>query len=220
MACCNRSMQVPAFGSGDILRLLEAMLPLPELERVPPEHQAVPAPVRDDEAILQYASVLHLVQSVENPSAATPALVSQKPDIVAQVVAPTPQLEQALLQMPIAHAVSHTSYAINHQPAAQVQALIDVPAYMPPVLQREDDRLCGIEPARRGRVPVWGQIVRSGARKLWLRAPLLALLVAWLVAGLVAAAFVPLPTVFDAWALGFLALVGLGFYARVRSVRL
>lgn len=211
---------MPALGSGDILRLLEAMLPLPNPERVPTEHRAVPAPVREDEAILQYASVLHLVQSSENLPVATPAAVSQKPDIVAQVVAPAPRLEQALLQMPVAHAVSHTSYAINHQPAAQVRALIDVPAYLPPVLQGEEDRLCGIEPARRGRVPVWRQIVRSGARKLWLRAPLLALLVAWLVAGLVAAAFVPVPTVFDVWALGFLALVGLGFYARVRSVRL
>jgi hypothetical protein len=213
-------MQVSAPGSGEILRLLEAMLPLPNLERVPPEHRIVPAPVREDEAILRYASVSQLVQSVENPPLAPPPLPAlQKAEIVAQAAAPTPRIEQVVLQMPVAHAVSHAASVITHQPPAQVQRLIDVPAYIPPVPQREEDRLCGIEPARHSRLPVWGQIVRSGARKFWLRTPLLALLLAWFVAGLAAFVFVPLPAVFDGWALGFLVLVGLGFYARVRHVR-
>lgn len=213
-------MQVPALGSGEILRLLEAMLPLPKVERVPPEHQSAPAPVREDEVILQYASVPHLVQSVENPPAATSVSVSQKAGSVSQVAAPAIHLEQEALQIPIAHAVSHVAYAIDHQLPAQAQALIDVPAYIPPVLQKQKDRLCKLEPARRGGVARWRQMAHSGARKLWFRAPLLALLLAWLIAGLVAVAVVPLQAVFDIWALGFLALVGFGFYARVRNVRL
>ncbi len=73
----------------------------------------------------------------------------------------------------------------------------------------------------------------SKIRMLWMRAPLLVLLLAWLALGLIAG---PLSILFrssspgswpasllnafyDVWAIGFLALAGFGFYARVRNVR-
>ncbi|MGH9653879.1 MAG: hypothetical protein ACRD6B_10510 [Bryobacteraceae bacterium] len=225
-AWCNRSMQVPVLGSGEMLRLLEAMLPLPKLERMPAEHKAAPTPAREDEAILRYAVISETVQSVtvqsvENPPVATLApvleLVSQPADSVAQTAAAAPHLEQAVLQMPVAHALSHIGYASYHPGTVPTQGAIDVPAYIPPILQTENSS-CKIEPARRVRVAGWGQVAR-GIRKLWLRAPLLVLLLSWLVAGLIAAAVVPLNAVFELWGLGFLALVGLGFYTRVRNIR-
>lgn len=222
-AWCNRSMQVPVLGSGEILQLLEAMLPLPKLDRVPAEQKAAPTPARDDEAILQYALVRLAPPSIENPPAATPAAILQAvvaqnvTDVVAQPVALVPHLEQAVLQMPAIHALPHIGYASYHPGIAPPQGAIDVPAYIPPILQTEKDS-CKIEPARRARAAGWGEIA-GGIRKLWLRAPLLILLLAWLVAGLIAAAIVPLNGVFELWALGFLALVGLGFYARVRNIR-
>jgi hypothetical protein len=64
-------------------------------------------------------------------------------------------------------------------------------------------------------------------KSLWRRAPLLVLLLGWLVAGLfggaVAALFLneraaaAVAVFFEIWALGFLALVGFGFYMRVRN---
>lgn len=212
-------------GSGEILRLLEAMLPLPKLERVPAEYKAAPTPAREDEAILRYAVISQTLQSVENPSAATLApvsqlasqLVLQQADIVAQTAAAAPHLEQAVLQMPVAHELSHIGYASYHPGIVPTQGAIDVPAYIPPILQPETGS-CKIEPARRVRVAGWGQVA-GGIRKFWARAPLLVLLLAWLVAGLMAAAVVPLNAVFEAWGLGFLALVGFGFFARVRNIR-
>jgi hypothetical protein len=70
-------------------------------------------------------------------------------------------------------------------------------------------------------------------RKLWRRAPLLVLLLGWLAVGLAGGLFyaglravipeaVPKPADaagFGFWGMGFLALVGFGFYARVRNVR-
>ncbi len=70
-------------------------------------------------------------------------------------------------------------------------------------------------------------------RRLWLRAPLLILLLAWLAAGLVAGSVSALlrtcwpqiwpgslvASAFEVWGLGFLALILFGFYARVRNVR-
>ncbi|HMF79260.1 MAG TPA: hypothetical protein VK604_26610 [Bryobacteraceae bacterium] len=53
-------------------------------------------------------------------------------------------------------------------------------------------------------------------RVLWRRAPLLVLFLTWLVVGLIGGALVS-PFGFEFWAAGFLALVGLGFYARIRS---
>jgi hypothetical protein len=68
-------------------------------------------------------------------------------------------------------------------------------------------------------------------KKLWLRAPLLVLLLAWLAIGFVAGSVSAIlrnywppkglePSVswgFEVWGIGFLALVGFGFYARVRD---
>jgi len=70
-------------------------------------------------------------------------------------------------------------------------------------------------------------------RKLWVRAPLLVLLLAWLAIGLAAGSvsailrrFWPQPWLeslmaggVEVWGVGFLALIGFGFYARVRNWR-
>jgi hypothetical protein len=54
--------------------------------------------------------------------------------------------------------------------------------------------------------------VRTTARAVWRRAPLLVLLFAWLAAGLCGLLGL------EWWPLGLLGLVGLGFYARIRRV--
>ena len=64
-------------------------------------------------------------------------------------------------------------------------------------------------------------------KNLWRRAPLLLLLLGWLAGGVAGGSLVallrsdlPPSTVswfFEVWALGFLALVGFGFYMRVRN---
>jgi hypothetical protein len=73
----------------------------------------------------------------------------------------------------------------------------------------------------------------SRIKKLWLRAPLLVLLLAWLALGIVAGSVSAIlrtywppkglePSVswgFEVWGIGFLALVGFGFYAKVRDWR-
>ncbi len=68
-------------------------------------------------------------------------------------------------------------------------------------------------------------------KKLWQRAPLLVLLLGWFIGGLLGGAisatlrnYWPLPESlvnagFAIWAVGFLALIGYGFYARVRNIR-
>jgi len=70
-------------------------------------------------------------------------------------------------------------------------------------------------------------------KKLWLRAPLLVLLLAWLALGFLAGSVSAIlrtywpemglePSVswgFEVWGIGFLALVGFGFYAKVRDWR-
>jgi hypothetical protein len=71
-------------------------------------------------------------------------------------------------------------------------------------------------------------------KQLWRRAPLLVLLIAWLAAGFVAGSVSAILRIlwppetwpegfvsagFEVWGLGFLALVGFGFYMRVRNVR-
>lgn len=67
-------------------------------------------------------------------------------------------------------------------------------------------------------------------RRMWVRAPLLVLLLTWLALGLGAGTAsqvlrdigsnIWLPaTAFDVWGLGFLGLVGFGFYMRIRRVR-
>jgi hypothetical protein len=95
------------------------------------------------------------------------------------------------------------------------------------------------EPVKKDGVPrgaiwrVFGEVRKqapSRTRALWRRAPLLILLLAWLglgtVAGLVFALtreFWPpslIDSAFKAWGLGFLVLVIIGFYARIRNVRL
>ena len=67
----------------------------------------------------------------------------------------------------------------------------------------------------------------AGLRKFWRRAPLLVLLLGWLTVGLgggsVLAVFrdqwpaAAIALFFEIWTIGFLALVGFGFYVRVRN---
>ena len=95
------------------------------------------------------------------------------------------------------------------------------------------------EPVKKDGVPrraiwrVFGAVRKqapSRTRALWRRAPLLILLLAWLALGTVAGLVFALtrefwpPSLIDgafkAWGLGFLVLVIIGFYARIRNVRL
>jgi hypothetical protein len=75
--------------------------------------------------------------------------------------------------------------------------------------------------------------LKSRTRRMWFRAPLLVLLLAWFVVGLAGGVFSMLgraywPSLlsaslvdgsFELWALGFLVLVGIGLYASVRKLR-
>jgi hypothetical protein len=58
--------------------------------------------------------------------------------------------------------------------------------------------------------------VRLLGQQLWRRAPLLVLLLSWLVVGVVGGIFFS-GFGFEFWAIGFLALVGFGFYSTVRK---
>jgi hypothetical protein len=75
--------------------------------------------------------------------------------------------------------------------------------------------------------------LKSRTRRMWLRAPLLVLLLAWFGAGLAGGVFSMLVRTvwpdgwpasliaggFEIWAMGFLVLIAYAFYASVRSVR-
>jgi hypothetical protein len=69
--------------------------------------------------------------------------------------------------------------------------------------------------------PLW----RERTRRLWRRAPLLVLLLGWLVFGLCGCLLLMLlasslaASAFEYWGLGFLVLVAFGFYMRIRHVR-
>lgn len=115
------------------------------------------------------------------------------------------------------------------------QKVIDPSLWAPPpmTLERlpEQDKVSYIAGMRSraalASLRLWSAATVKGVKKLWRRAPLLALLLGWLLAGLVAAVIAlflenDLPASvtawgFEIWALGFLALVGFGFYARVRN---
>lgn len=118
--------------------------------------------------------------------------------------------------------------------SAQVsQALIDRYGYVPnpvaPALADEEIVPIDFERALRR----WRQQWAPRVGHLWLRAPLLLLLLAWFAVGLAGGCVYAMlrhwwPETwpeslvtggFELWAVGFLALVGFGFYARVRNVR-
>jgi hypothetical protein len=119
-------------------------------------------------------------------------------------------------------------YASFVQSAAVSRMILDPQRWAPaeaaaPWFHRWDARI---------RVPRASPWIRLGGlavrfKSLWRRAPLLVLLLGWLVAGLfggaVAALFLneraaaAVAVFFEIWALGFLALVGFGFYMRVRN---
>ncbi|MGH9668433.1 MAG: hypothetical protein ACRD9L_28765, partial [Bryobacteraceae bacterium] len=131
----------------------------------------------------------------------------------------------------------------NYVRAAQVaQVLIDVyetaPVANPLPSTGRSGRRIGPRAGTASRFlwPGWAAARRQAApqiRKLWLRAPLLVLLLGWFSAGLasgVALLFLRAITTdgfppqissigFDIWGIGLLALVGFGFYMRVRNVR-
>lgn len=119
----------------------------------------------------------------------------------------------------------------------RLSAPIAVP--LPPPVKDADENEDDRRPAAGGGIltairSIWaGLQLKSRARRMWLRAPLLALLLAWFAAGLAGGVFsmlvrnywpgvLPAALVaggFDLWGLGFLVLVAIGFYMRVRNVR-
>ena len=98
-------------------------------------------------------------------------------------------------------------------------------------------RDAGSKVALQGNIQNAWEAVRKSAphkvKRLWVRAPLLVMLLAWLALGLIVGpvailirSWAPesfpesfIDFFYEAWGLGFLAMVGLGFYARVRRPR-
>jgi hypothetical protein len=104
-----------------------------------------------------------------------------------------------------------------------------VPAYAPLSSANPRSIPVGSERADPGLRNPW----MTRIRKLWRRAPLLVLLLAWLAAGFVGGSISAILLIywpqrwpgflvasgFEVWGVGFLALVAFGFYVRVRNVR-
>ncbi len=144
--------------------------------------------------------------------------------------------------MQVAHRLFDTGGYTNYVRSAQVaQAIIDyspwIVNYAPGIPAKARTGAAAGEDALQTAVRKSWVDIRNGApskiARLWERAPLLVLLVGWLGLGLVAG---PISLLFrsappgtwpasivnafyDIWAIGFLALAGFGFYARVRTVR-
>jgi hypothetical protein len=120
----------------------------------------------------------------------------------------------------------------SHWAPADASALPARPAG--PLLATEDGpSLKRVPSALLQRWSRFRRVARPRIRALWLRAPLLILLVSWLAVGITGGVLVLLdrkyqwqnwsPSLvnsgFELWATGFLALVLFGFYMRVRNVR-
>lgn len=243
-------MQVGALGSGDLLRILEAILKLPNPSEARNAGPAIPAPApaREDEAVLQYAAVSQFVQAMGNPSTAVSRATSQTGVSVQQ--APEAIAELAKLDPAIAAAVAATvvlgsghvaaldtaygSYAIHSDGTGLAQTPVTGSIYAA-AFSQATDYACrsDVMPVREAtdsagrRWTGLGSSAWSGTRRLWTRAPLLVLLLGWLAAGLCtgtaailfAASAAPVNAIFEVWAIGFLAIVCFGFYARVRSIQ-
>lgn len=132
-------------------------------------------------------------------------------------------------------------YANYVRSAALAQAIVDYSPWIVNYMIPRTMKVGGTDPSTQ-RAPdsavrkSWAAM-RSGALAkvslLWRRAPLLMLLLGWLAMGLAGASGSILLKIlspeawpaglmndlYDLWAIGFLALVGLGFYARIRRVR-
>jgi len=126
---------------------------------------------------------------------------------------PLPDLQPATLLLWANRMMEDGGYANYIQLTAFCQAIIDLHP--------------GKTRAARQRAP--REPLRSRFGRLWRRAPLLILLLAWLAVGIgvgVSSALFPerwtaaqVDLFFEIWALGFLALIGLQFYMRVRRRR-
>jgi hypothetical protein len=121
-----------------------------------------------------------------------------------------------LLQV-AAHLLEHGGYASSLHAAQLAQSILDQAARVPPA--RSPAGLSAVRALRRS----WTSTIER-VRTLWDRAPLLVLLLSWLVLGLTGAAVSALsgissPGLVELWATGFLGLVVFGFYMRVRNIR-
>lgn len=237
-----------AAGTGDVARLLEAALRLPDpgTRNVNPTPSA---PSREDEVVLHYAPALQFLQAAGSPPAviATEALrndvqVHQTSDAAAEFARLVPAAAAALVA-PMVHGsghiglvdTAHASYAIYNDGVTLAQTSMAASGYAAAFTQTADyARKIEVKPLRADcdwirhkRFAGLGSAALHGVRRLWVCAPLLILLLSWLVAGLFAGIAMilfessagPVNTVFDFWGLGFLAIVGFGFYARVRNMR-
>jgi hypothetical protein len=124
-------------------------------------------------------------------------------------------------------------YANCIRSAQLSQASIDKYGYVPsPVAPvPEDERSAAVDFERT--LAAWRHRWMPWIGNLWLRAPLLVLLLAWFAVGFAGGSVFAIlrhwwPETwpgslvaggFELWGVGFLALIGFGFYARVRDVR-
>lgn len=206
-------MQVSAPAAGDLARLLQALLPLPDIETVRSAPSALPR-IAEDHVILRYASVPQSSATSENlspaPQDTSPVPKTAAPDPTLAAVALIPLVSDTR-QIPVTHATIHASAAAVTAPNS-AQGAIDVPAYIAPVPERPN-RVCKIAGTDAARPRRFASMIRT----LWSRAPLLLLLLSWFTAGLIVALITS--AAFEWWGLGFLALIGFGFCMRVRHIR-
>ncbi len=143
-----------------------------------------------------------------------------------------------------AAASSAVSAAIAPQNVTQMIPGINVPYWVTPDAQVTSfDSRRRVGASRRSAAGVFGdfaqnlkavkEISSTAARQLWKRAPLLVMLLGWLMVGMMGGVVLSLGSKlwpdslfsslgsiwFTGWGLGFLGIVGFGFYARVRGVR-
>jgi hypothetical protein len=186
------------------------------------------SPAANDEAVLQYALNSDIARLLGNLSHAHSG---HRAD-----------LDRVLTALSAARFDSTaTGYASYTNAAAAAQAAINLSAYVTAAAEAGLDRL---EDNRlpfdtygyikqRSAFGLLGRAARDAASRLWMRAPLLVLLLSWFALGLSAGAVMlllraaaPASSIttllndaFNLWGLGFVALAGFGFYARVRNVR-
>jgi hypothetical protein len=128
---------------------------------------------------------------------------------------------QTLLQ--IGHRLYNTGGHANYVRAAALAEMLQY-AYWGATLVHDSTAptVKSVLQKERGLRMLWPQAtpvrvkVSGVVRVLWRRAPLLVLLLTWLAIGIFGGSLVSSFN-FEFWAIGFLALVGFGFYSRIRN---
>jgi hypothetical protein len=208
---------VSAAALGDATQALDAITRLAAVD--PARAEALPlhsglAPIRADVDRLLKGLTLAARLDAETQ-------IAQAAQEISAADSPSPHGLLALAN----HLYDAGGYANYTDAASIAQAAINTSVY-PAALP---EPVLGFAPgtARNGgrSFAAFARATQSMVYRLWVRAPLLVLLLGWFGAGLGAGVAMlvfsaaALNATFELWALGLLALVGFGFYMRVRNVR-